>query len=113
MIREESSDNVSSDGEHSKGVGPEKTLDKLRAKKTRSTNANTQNLLKKQNLEQARMLREEIDRLNERRVKMADELFEGEKYMAERRADLERSVAEREMRLERLDEKLQETRQKL
>jgi hypothetical protein len=33
--------------------------------------------------------------------------------MAERRADLERSVVEREMRLERLDEKLQETRQKL
>jgi hypothetical protein len=33
--------------------------------------------------------------------------------MAERRADLERSVAEREIRLERLDEKLQETRQKL
>jgi hypothetical protein len=44
MIREESSDSVSSDGEPQQGGRSRKTLDKLRAKETRSTNANTQNL---------------------------------------------------------------------
>jgi hypothetical protein len=113
MIQVDSYDSVSSDGEPQQGGRSRRTLDKLSAKRDAEYERQHAEFIKKLNLEQARLLHEEIDRLNERRVKMADELFDREKYMAERRADLERSVAKREMRLERLDEKLQEARQKL
>jgi hypothetical protein len=114
MIRQESSDNLSSDGEHPPGSKSRKIFDKIKARlKDAEYERKHAEFIKQQNLEQARMLRDEIDRLREKRGRMEYELYEGEKRMAERRANLERDAVEREMRLKRLDEKLQETRQKL
>jgi hypothetical protein len=114
MIQEVSSDNSSSDGEHPPGSMPRKIHDKIKAKlKDAECERQHAEFIKRQHLEQARMLRDEISKLTEKRVRMEDELYEGEKRMAERRAEFERDAVEREMRLERLEEKLQETRQKL
>jgi hypothetical protein len=67
-------------------------LDKIRARlKDAEYERQHAEFIKQQNLEQARILRDEIDRLKGKRVRMEDELYEGEKRMAERRADLERT----------------------
>jgi hypothetical protein len=114
MIREASSGNDSSDDEHLLDDDSRKVLDKLSTMlKDAEHDRQHAELIKRRNWEQARMLRDEIDKLQQKRVKMEDELYEGEKRMAERRADLERDAVERELRLEKLNEKLQETRQKL
>jgi hypothetical protein len=114
MIREASSGNDSSDDEHLLDDNSKRVLDKLSTMLKKAEYDRQQaEFIKRQNLEQAKMLRDEIDRLKEKRVQMEDELYEGEKRMAERRADLERDAVERELRLERLSEKLQETRRKL
>jgi hypothetical protein len=79
MIRQVSSDNFSSDGERQPGGRSRKMLDKIRARlKDAEYERQHAEFIKQQNLEQARMLRDEIDRLKEKRVKMADELYEGE-----------------------------------
>jgi hypothetical protein len=104
MIREVSSESVSSDDEHSPEGKSKKMLDKLKAKlKDAEYERQHAEFIKRQSLEQVRMLRDEIDKLKNKRVRMEDELYEGEKRMAERRADLERDAVEREMRLERLE----------
>jgi hypothetical protein len=77
MIRDESSDSVSSDGEPQVGGRSRRMLDKLRAKKDADYERQHAEFIKKQNVEQARLLRKETDRLNERRIKMANESFEG------------------------------------
>lgn len=87
--------------------------DRIRTKKTADYDRQHADYIRQFNSIPVRQLREEINRLNDRRTKMADELYEAGKIAAERASTLEPCEMERQLRLEKLEGKLQEARRKL
>jgi hypothetical protein len=89
-------------------------LDKIKAKlKDAEYERQHAEFIKRQNLEQVRMLRDEIDKLKKNASEWRMNYTKGKNAWPNAGPISNEDAVEREMRLERLDEKLQETRQKL